>query len=160
MAKRRKKTNSKVPAKGRLKDMADQLWSLAIKDDWNHSCAICGSRGILNSHHLIPRRYQATRYELRNGIALCASCHTFDGNPSGCGRPSAHGNSSAFDQWMRERHPDIVEWVGLHNGTKFDGTTNAAYYCSEIRRLKQYVSESDYERIVGVKFSRWLEENE
>ena len=50
MGKRRKRTNSKTPAKGRLRDCADQLWSLAVRDDWNNRCAVCGF-GKCEAHH-------------------------------------------------------------------------------------------------------------
>lgn len=158
MAKRRKRTSNNVPAKGRLKELADQLWSLAIKDDWNHACAICGHRGDLNSHHLIPRAHQATRYELRNGICLCRRCHKF------CPDRAPHQNPAGFMQWLSGNVPRVEQWYTITMATgehrRFNGTTNAAYYCEQIRRLKQYVPEEDYERIVGVKFACWLEEAE
>jgi len=155
--KRRKKTSSNVPAKGRLRDMSDQLWSLAVKEDWANICAMCGSRKSLNSHHLIPRRHEATRYLLTNGCCLCSHCHQF------CPLRSPHQNAAGFMLWLEEHHPQLHEWYtqkiesGLQR--KFDGTVNAAYFCGIIRRLRNYVEEEDYVRVVGVKFSQWLEED-
>ena len=74
---RRKRTSKNVPAKGRLKEIAAQLWSLAVRADWANKCAVCGY-GKTEAHHLIPRQHEATRYNIRNGIALCASHHQFD----------------------------------------------------------------------------------
>lgn len=50
-------------------------WGVAAKGEtW---CRACGAGGNLHLHHAIPRsKYRAGREELRNGIALCASCHS------------------------------------------------------------------------------------
>ena len=158
MPKRRKRTNKDVPAKGRLKDMADQLWSLAVKEDWANRCAICGRRGDLNSHHLIPRQHLTTRFDLRNGICLCRACHRF------CPFRSPHQTTAGWTLWLKAHHPTIEAWCTETTATqeykRFDGATNAAYYCDQIRRLREYVEPEDFERIVGQRFSAWLEENE
>ena len=155
----KKKPNKPPVKKKQLRARADTLWSLAVRHDWANKCAVCGRRAK-DAHHLISRRYEATRYELRNGLALCAACHTFDGNPAGKGSPSAHGNSRAFAKWLDRTHPAIAEWVDENTGAKFNGTVNEWYLCDVIRRLKEYVPEKDYERIVKVTLIRWLEENE
>ncbi len=155
--KRRKRTSKNVPAKGRLRDMADQLWARAVKADWNHRCAACGA-GKCDAHHLIPRQHQETRYVLQNGIALCATHHQFDPDLS------PHQNAPGFVLWLETQHPELAEWVfqTLGNGShkRFDGTTNATYYIAVIRNLQQYVEEEDYLRIVGKKFSQYLEDQE
>lgn len=156
MAKRRKRTDSNVPVKSRLSKFADDLWALAVKADWNHRCAVCGRGGTLNAHHLINRGHQATRFNLRNGIALCVHHHKFDINcsPHGC------GPDPAWELWLEEHYPGLSEWVfaTLESGDhrRFDGTTNAAYYCDVILGLQEYVEEEDYVRIVGKKFAAYL----
>ena len=158
MAKRRKRTNSNVPAKGRLRDIADRLWSLAVKEDWANRCAMCGHRGDLNSHHLIPRQHAATRYDLHNGICLCRRCHQF------CPDVSPHQNAAGFLVRLEWSYPATAKWyletTESQEYKRFDGTTNAAYYCDQIRRLREYVEPEDFERIVGQRFSAWLEEQE
>jgi len=155
--KRRKRTNSKVPAKGRLRDMADQLWSLAVKDDWANKCAICGNRRC-ESHHLIPRQYTACRYNLQNGIALCGRCHQFDPDHS------PHQNAAGWLLWLEAHHPRLHDWLigmtasGVYRS--FQGRITPQYYCEIIQDLKQYVDEVDYDRIVGIRFGQWLEEQE
>jgi hypothetical protein len=155
MAKRRKRTNSNIPAKGRLRDMADQLWSLAVKDDWGHKCAMCGRGSGLNSHHLIPRQHMATRHDLANGICLCNHCHQFDGDRS------PHQNAAGFVLWLKSHHPMVAEWyedmADSRAYKEFSGTTNAAFWCETLRRVKEYVPEEDYRRICGAKFSEWLD---
>jgi hypothetical protein len=154
----RKRTNKHVPAKGRLKEMADQLWSLAVKSDWANKCAICGHRGDLNSHHLIPRQHVKTRYDLQNGICLCRRCHQF------CPDKAPHQNPAGFMLWLEEFRPLLAEWYlgTMESGAyrNFEGTTNAAFYCGVIRTLREYVEEDDYRRICGAKFSAWLDSQE
>ena len=151
MAKRRKRTNSQVPAKGRLRDMADSLWSLAVKIDWGHSCPMCGRRSNLNSHHLIPRSYTKTRYSLPNGICLCSHCHQF------CPKQAPHQHGEGFRQWLESAHPNIAQWMRDNVHPEFTGTTNADYYIGQIRRLRQYVEPEDFSRICGVRFEAYLE---
>lgn len=159
MMKIRARTNANVPAKGRLRDMADKLWSLAVKIDWDHQCAVCGHRGGLNSHHLLPRQHTTTRYDLVNGICLCRRCHLF------CPDVSPHQNAAGFVAWLEQHHTSLYNWLmdttasGEHRNRDCNITTNATYYCDTIKSLRQYVDDEDYTRIVGQKFSAWLDEN-
>ncbi len=154
----RKRTNSNVPAKGRLRDMADRLWSRAVRGEWGNICTICRSTRSLNSHHLIPRQHEATRYDLRNGCCLCARCHQFDF------AVSPHQNAAGWLHWLKLSQNGRYNWyvATMEDGTfrAFDGKKDAAYYCDVIRGLREHVEDEDFERIVGVRFSRWLEENE
>jgi len=158
MAKRRKRKNPDIPAKGRLKDIADRLWSLAVRDDWANKCAVCGTGSELNAHHLISRQHQTTRYDLRNGICLCARHHKW------CGDMSPHENAEGFRQWMEKNHPLRRQWWSETIATQaykhFDGITDEPYYCGIIEGFREYFEPEAFERIVGVKFAAWLEENE
>jgi len=154
MAKRRKRTNKKVPAKGRLRDMADRLWSLAVKYDWAQKCAVCGRRENLNAHHLVPREHNATRYERTNGICLCAHCHQWDKDIS------PHQNAAGWLEWLREHHTELWIWYIENPRPKFDGTTNAAYYIEQIRNLWECVEPHEFESIVGVRFATYLTEGD
>ena len=149
MPKRRKRSNSNVPAKGRLREMADRLWSHAVREDWAWKCAVCGHRKV-EAHHLVPRQHEATRYLLRNGIALCASHHQFDKSVS------PHQNAAGWLEWLESAHTELAEWFKSNCRPEFHGTKNVEYYCGIIRGLRQYVAEDEFERIVGIKFSRWL----
>ena len=151
--KRRKKTNANTPAKGRLKDMADQLWSISIRTDWQWKCAVCGNVPC-EAHHLIPRQFTATRYDMQNGIALCASHHQF------CPDISPHRNAAGWMEWLRTYHNGRYEWYveTVKNGDhrKFSGTKNAVYYCKTILSFRQYVEADKFRSIVGAKFSEYL----
>ncbi len=147
----RKRTNSNVPAKGRLREMADRLWSLAIRSDWAYRCAICGSSKV-DAHHLVPRQHEATRYDLNNGIALCSTHHQFDKDLS------PHLNAAGWLAWLNDKFPGRAEWFMTNRRPQFMGTKNAAYYCDVIKRLKPYVEPHEFTDIVGIKFAAWLEE--
>jgi len=155
--KRRKRTNSEVPAKGRLRDIADRLWSLAVRADWNHQCAVCGKRGgRLDAHHLIPRQHQRTRYELRNGICLCVHHHQFDPHLS------PHQNAAGWINWLKRHHEQLYGWYGNVTATgEYQWppveypTINADYYCDQIWCLREYVEE--WESVVGVRFAAYLD---
>ena len=153
----RKRVSKAIPAKGRLRDMADQLWSIAVRSDWSGTCAVCNVRKC-EAHHLIPRQYEATRRDLQNGIALCAKHHKFDP------LQAPHQNAAGWLIWLESHYPVTYRWyynaMETGNYRSFRGTTNPNYYCDEIRRLRPYVCGGDYFRVVGVKFAQWLEENE
>lgn len=59
-----------------LHERADRArWSIALKRE--ERCRNCGAGGVfLHLHHAIPRSMcRATKYDLRNGLPLCGSCH-------------------------------------------------------------------------------------
>ena len=142
-----------IKKKKNLRKRADELWSLAVKVDWGHKCAVCGNRGALNSHHLVPRQ-NAPRFSLRNGMALCASCHQF--SP----KLSPHQNAFGWKAWLKENHPIIHDWCEEHKHDEFDGSKTEQYYLEVICDLKQYVEEAHFVHIVGPVLANWLEEQE
>lgn len=150
--KRRQRTSQDIPAKGRLKDMADQLWSLAVREDWAWKCAVCGFMKV-EAHHLIPRQNEATRYSLLNGIALCTNHHKFDA------KIAPHQNAAGWLQWLSKYHENQHRWYieTVAARQEFQGTKTALYYCDVIRRLRQYVEPEEFERVCGIRFSQWLE---
>jgi hypothetical protein len=159
MAKRRKKSAGGLPAKGRLRDFADELWALAVKEDWGWRCAVCRkSDNKLDAHHLIRRQHERFKYSLENGMALCFSHHR------GRVGPNPHLDAAEFLVWLRGAHPErhkwymeITElrWAGEQR--KFNGTKNQAYYLEVICSLREYVEPEEFERIVGVKLAQHLE---
>uniref|UniRef100_A0A6M3JMM2 Uncharacterized protein n=1 Tax=viral metagenome TaxID=1070528 RepID=A0A6M3JMM2_9ZZZZ len=153
MAKRRKKSAGGLPAKGRLRDMADSLWSLAVRADWGNRCAACGA-GKCEAHHLVPRQHEGTRYKLECGIALCAHCHQFDS------KISPHQNAAGFIHWLGFNYPARSLWLREHCWPEFNGTKNVQHYLDVLRQLRQYVEPEEFERVVGVKLARLLEETE
>ena len=144
-----------IKKKKRLRILADQLWSLAVKKDWGDKCAVCGHVGKLHSHHLIPRQHTATRYDLRNGVALCRPCHIF--NP----HTSPHQNAAGWLQWFVDHHEMACAWyedaVEYGDYKTVIVSKNENFYVGTILELRQYVEPEDFTRIVGVRFERWLD---
>ena len=75
MKKRSKKIDS-IANKKKLEKELDKLWSLKVKARDKY-CLKCGSRGVLEAHHIYGRRNLGTRWDVRNGISLCHPCHFY-----------------------------------------------------------------------------------
>lgn len=59
----------------RLKREADNLWKEVLMKRYNGKCFACGKKAI-EVHHFVPKQQSvALRYDLKNGIPLCRSCH-------------------------------------------------------------------------------------
>lgn len=129
--------------------MADRLWSLAIRKEWQDRCAVCGA-GKVEAHHLVPRQHEETRYDRRNGIALCAHCHQFDPNLS------PHQNAAGWLGWLQNHHWDMWSWYVLNRHPNFTGVKNAAHYCDHIKRLRPFVTPGTFVKVVGVRFAEHL----
>ena len=79
------------------------MWADIIKLRAGHKCEKCGKTkevATLNSHHIFARNSHSTRWDLRNGICLCSSCHTF-------GKDAAHRDPS-FKDW-------VIDYIGEDN---------------------------------------------
>ena len=136
-----------------MSDIADRLWGKAVLAKWNYTCAICGKKAT-DPHHLVPRQFTATRYDVENGIGLCQHDHIW--NP----HLSPHQNPAAFLAWLNINQHEL--WIRYTSDPRpeFDGITNVAFYCETILRLRQHVDPAEFERIVGKKFSRYLIEDD
>ena len=89
-----KKNIAKLIAK--LKRKADKLWSLAIRK--GGVCEVCGSINHLQSHHIITRRNTNLRWELKNGVCVCPSCHLFSND-------SFHHNPIKAVEFLTSKRP-------------------------------------------------------
>ena len=57
-----------------------KLWRECLLIIYNNKCAVCGEiegGENLQCHHIIPRKYVLTRWDLNNGIVVCKKCHRF-----------------------------------------------------------------------------------
>jgi len=76
----------------------DKLWSKEIHER-DIYCQVCGDSKNLNAHHIVGRRNRTLRWDLDNGILLCAGCHTFR-------TKSAHQNPRWFQEWFASEFPN------------------------------------------------------
>lgn len=74
--------------------LLDNLWRDIIKTRANKKCERCSRTEELHSHHIIKRTYWPTRWDLDNGICLCAICHKI-----------AHDNEEIFKLWVAKKRP-------------------------------------------------------
>ena len=77
-----------------LKLVLDNLWRDIVKIRAGKNCERCKRTEELHSHHIIKRTYHPTRWDLDNGICLCAICHKI-----------AHDHDDMFKLWVAKRRP-------------------------------------------------------
>lgn len=83
--------------KSTLAKKCDEKWSRLVKLAWGKKCAYCHTDKNLNSHHLFTRTNYSTRYDLDNGICLCAWHHTLSS------KFSAHKTPLEFAERFKEK---------------------------------------------------------
>lgn len=76
--------------KDRLRLELDTEWSKAVKDKADQVCEYCGKTDRLQSHHVFTRSIKAVRWNVDNGVCLCAGHHIF----------FAHKKPEAFRDWI------------------------------------------------------------
>lgn len=141
-------------AKRRVRDIADDLWGWAVREDWGHKCAVCKQPGD-QPHHLVPRQFYRLRYDMMNGICLCYVHHEADPEYA------PHKNAAGWMSWLLSHHPTRYWWY-CNTIDEFGYRDNMEsrtieWYCDVIRGLRDVVEPDDFERIVGVKFAAWLD---
>jgi 5-methylcytosine-specific restriction endonuclease McrA len=81
----------------------DKAWIEAVKTRDGNKCVYCGSDKNTNAHHIIPREIEKFRFDVNNGVTLCAKHHRFSFEWS------AHQNAFAFIDWLRENRRKQIE---------------------------------------------------
>lgn len=73
----------------------DDAWSLLVKLLAGNKCEIkyC-PKGHLNSHHIYTRKNRSVRWDVLNGVCLCAGHHML------YTEFSAHGTPVTFNAWL------------------------------------------------------------
>jgi len=79
-----------------LKKELDKLWADLVKERAGHECEKCRKKDYLNSHHIYSRTNYPVRWDERNGVCLCAGCHTLTNT-------SAHKSPLDFMEWIRAK---------------------------------------------------------
>lgn len=87
----------------------DGLWKQIIKARAGNACELCGATDKqLQAHHLIEKAVLLYRYDLMNGVCLCASHHKVDKHKS------AHKNPIWFENEIWRKHTDRWIWWVEH----------------------------------------------
>ena len=87
-----KKLKKKKPKPSAMSTL-DALWSKAVRLLHRNKCAICGRKTTLNAHHLFSRSTMSVRWDVDNGMCLCAYHHML-------GNVSAHKSPLLFAEFM------------------------------------------------------------
>jgi len=87
-------TNLEVECKG--------LWQACIQKIWQGHCIWCGKPKPISGHHIIPRGYYLSKFELMNSAGVCVACHN-----------KIHGEAGAEAEFMKhieDNWPDLWAW--------------------------------------------------
>ena len=92
--------------KKRVKRELDQLWRDVVILKAGGQCEVCGTEKNVQAHHMYSRTFITTRFDHKNGVALCPLHHTL-------GRFSAHKNGIWFTKWLKENRKEDLEEMTL-----------------------------------------------
>lgn len=85
----------------------DRLWSKAVKVIRGGKCEYCGATSNntqIDAHHIYGRRNYGVRFEVDNGVVLCANHHEFSTEFS------AHQTPLEFTEWIKtKRSKDLID---------------------------------------------------
>ena len=102
--------SKKLPKRSTLINKADALWRTIVRA--GGKCEWCGgSGGVLHAHHIMGRSRHSLRWDLRNGVCLCYSCHT----PYGAHSPNA-SLVEKYLYWIKAYRPE--DWKYLKDKLK------------------------------------------
>lgn len=93
------------PSKKTLTKKLDKLWSKLVLS--RGKCEVCGKSEALNAHHYISRSNRRLRWDLHNGICVCAGCHVFKND-------SFHKNPVWGHFWMEEHRWEDLQYITCH----------------------------------------------
>lgn len=75
----------------------NKKWRVDVKERDVYKCMNCGTNEKLHAHHIIPWKQDISkRFELDNGITLCASCHKKE---DGCTVAGWNKGLKHSDEW-------------------------------------------------------------
>ena len=77
-----------------------EAWARNIKERDNNCCVICNEKKYLHAHHLLPRELKEFRFDIDNGLSLCAKHHKY------CLTNSPHRNPYLFFKWFESHYPE------------------------------------------------------
>ncbi len=95
--------------KQRIAGTIDWLWRLSVKKGKDR-CEVCGSKDILECHHIVSRTNLWLRWETKNGLLVCRKYHE---------RPAK------ILIWLQDNQPERYAWLmgkknELHHSHRID----------------------------------------
>jgi len=112
----------------------NSLWREAVLLKYYNSCALCGSVGPLQAHHIIYRRKAYLKHDPKNGVALCKACHLIAHTKAGEERIK----KIIGDDWFY-----LVEFeqVILKDWLVSKGMSRAEFSAMRVKELKEIIME-------------------
>jgi len=102
---KKKRKYKKKTSKQKEQKELDEIWAKKVKDRDNWTCQICNKKfDKVNAHHILPRQLKGLRWDVNNGITLCAYHHRL-------GPWSAHQNAVWFFGWLNENKPQTLRYI-------------------------------------------------
>lgn len=98
ITKKELKRRERIDQKKRLKQ-----WSIDVRNRDGNKCSICGVTKYIHAHHILPKEVKEFKFDIENGIAICAKHHRYSREISG------HANSFTFMIWFMENRKSQYE---------------------------------------------------
>jgi hypothetical protein len=114
-------------------DYLDNLWKELVYKRAGNECEYCGQQGRLNAHHVFSRSNRSVRWDMDNGICLCATHHVL-------GTMSFHKAPAEMLEWIREKRGE--EWYDRllkKARSVMKGREAKEHFKNELKKLKEEV---------------------
>lgn len=98
ITKKELKRRERIEQKKKLKQ-----WSIDVRNRDGNKCSICSVTKYIHAHHIIPREVKEFRFDLENGLAICAKHHRY------CREISCHANPFTFMIWFMKNKKEQYE---------------------------------------------------
>lgn len=95
ITKKELKRKERIEQKKKLKQ-----WSIDVRNRDGNKCLICGVTKYIHAHHILPKEIKEFKFDLENGLAICAKHHKYSREIS------PHSNSFTFMLWFMENRED------------------------------------------------------
>ena len=109
----------------------DGLWSKAVRAIKGECCAnpMCGKQAS-GVHHIIKRRYKVTRWDVKNGIPLCPTCHPIADRNTGFALSLITGEDADYLN-VQGMHT-LKDWLAISQQTREEFMKGCAVELKEL----------------------------
>jgi hypothetical protein len=120
----------KKPESGTSSKNLMRWWRRAVLAVWGDRCAWCGRQPV-ECHHIVRRAKAILRYDWRNGIPLCATCHAE--------ADTASGRRRVYSMMDMEYLESMEMWL-IKDYLKSRGISREQWLSEELEELKAVVA--------------------